>query len=863
MTDQPEAFSVDLTNCDREPIHLLGRIQSFGYLIAFSLDWMVQHVSANIAEIAGRDADDLLGLPLHEVLPPKSIHDIRDRLQGLSAGEGSERLFGVDLFGKGEVFDLAIHISDHSVVVEAERPMPPHHNSGMLIKSMIGRIERCGDLPTLYNEAVRQLRAITGFDRAMLYRFGDDGAGSIVAEAAKPGLEPFLGLNYPATDIPRQARELYVRNLTRIIADVGDETVAVVPGRNPDGSLLDLSLGVTRAVSPIHIEYLTNMGVGASFSVSIVIGGKLWGLFALHHYQPRKLSMPLRATLDLFGQIIALVIEGRLSAAARAAEEAAHDLHDRIISRLISTAPTLEQLIDFAPEFRRMIPADGFAVWAGGTVYTVGTCPFPDDLPGLARFLNRATASRVYSTSELSAVYPKAEAFVDRAAGLLAIPISRTPRDYIIFFRREVIETVTWAGDPRAKEMATGPNGARLTPRKSFEAWQETVRGKSMPWLPLELKSAEALRVAILEVLLRFNEENERLQSEASQRQELLIAELNHRVRNVLGLVRAVILRSRAGASSIDDFAATIGSRIQSLARAHDQITDASFASQSLAELIRTEAEAYVADKASRVHMSGPPIMVNARAFSTLALVIHEMVTNSAKYGALSDSRGEIRIAWHVDENDWCVIDWKEIGGPPVQAPSRRGFGSSIIERSIPHELGGQATLDWRIEGLEARFILPPTIYTLGEREGESGPPRERERPRHDKALSALGGMSALLVEDNMIMALDAEQILLENGLANVHTAMSLSDAHRLVEHETIDVAMLDINLGRETSLSLVEPLNARNIPYVFVTGYGEDLELPPMVRQGTQTIKKPYTAKDMLAALAAALAGVEARAGD
>lgn len=853
MTDQPEPFTVDLTNCDREPIHLLGRIQPFGYLVAFSMDWMIQHVSANIAEIAGKAPDDLLGMPLADLLPPRSIHDIRDRLQGLTSGEGSERLFGVDLFGNGETFDLAIHISGHSVVVEAERPMPPHHNSGMLIKNMIGRIERCGDLTALYNETVRQLRAVTGFDRVMLYRFADDGAGAVIAEAAKPDLESFLGLNYPATDIPRQARELYVRNLTRIIADVAGDTVPVVPGRNPDGSILDLSLAVTRAVSPIHIEYLNNMGVGASFSVSIVIGGKLWGLFALHHYEARRVSMQLRSTLDLFGQIVALVIEGRLASTARVAEEAAHDLHDKIISRLISTAPTLDQLIDFAPEFRRMVPADGFAVWAAGNVYTVGTCPFPDDLPGLARFLNRATASRVYSTTELSAVYPKAEAFADRAAGLLAIPISRTPRDYLIFFRREVVETVNWAGDPRSKEIATGPNGSRLTPRKSFEAWQETVRGKSRPWTQLELKSAEALRVAILEVLLRFNEENERLQSEASQRQELLIAELNHRVRNVLGLVRAVILRSRAGARSIDDFASIIGARIQSLARAHDQITDASFASQSLAGLIRTEAEAYIADKVSRVHLDGPSIMVNAKAFSTLALVFHEMVTNSAKYGALSDSRGEIRVGWHIDDNEWCVIDWKEIGGPPVQVPSRRGFGSSIIERSIPHELGGHASLNWRVQGLEARFVLPPTIYTRGA--DPEAPSREREpQVRPESALSALSGISALLVEDNMIMALDAEQILLENGLASVHTAMSLSDAHRIVDNEKLEVALLDVNLGRETSFSLIGPLNERNIPYVFVTGYGEELELPATVRPGTQTIKKPYVGKDMLAALVTAL---------
>ncbi|RAH96530.1 two-component system sensor histidine kinase/response regulator [Acuticoccus sediminis] len=851
MTDDPQAFSVDLSNCDREPIHLLGRIQAFGYLIAVSMDWMVQHVSANIAEIAGRSPDDCLGIPLSELLPSPSVHDIRDRLQGLSPGEGSERIFGIDLFGNGRRFDLAIHVSGHhSIVLEAEPCMPSATGSGILVKTMIGRIERCTTLEALHVEAVRQLRAVTGFDRVMLYRFAPDGSGSVIAEAARRGIEPFLGLNYPATDIPAQARRLYVRNRTRIIADVGAETVPVVPGVDPDGTVLDLSLSVTRAVSPIHVEYLTNMGVGASFSISIVIGGELWGLFALHHYGPRRLSMELRSTLELFGQIVALVIEGRLAKQMRLVEEAARNLHDKVVGRLVSTSPSPDELINFAADFREMIPSDGFAVWSEGRVRTVGTCPFPDDMPGLARFLNRAAASRVYVTDEISAAYPKAADFADRAAGLIAIPISRTPRDYLIFFRRELVETVTWAGDPTRKEASYGPNGPRLSPRKSFEAWQETVRGKSAPWSASERKSAEALRVAILEVLLRFNEENERLREVASQRQELLIAELNHRVRNILAVIRAVVLQSRGSATSVNDFASIIGGRIQALARAHDQITDSSFAAQSLEGLVRTEAEAYVGEKAGRFELSGPPVLVNAEAFSTLALVMHEMVTNSAKYGALSDSTGIVSVDWSLDDNAACTIDWRESGGPAVQAPTRRGFGSTIIERSIPHELGGEATLNWRLKGLEARFVLPAKVISMGSPNAAPAPAQAAA----PASPGALAGLTALLVEDNMIMALDAEQMLLEHGLGNVFTAMSLADAMRIVVEERLDVAMLDVNLGNETSFPLIEPLNAKGVPYVFVTGYGETLDLPDEAVPGTMSIKKPYSAADIVEALAAAV---------
>ncbi|NDW06156.1 HWE histidine kinase domain-containing protein [Jiella pacifica] len=854
---------LDLSNCDREPIHQLGRVQHFGYLVAISMDWIIQHVSANIAEIFGSDPDALLGVPLAEVLPQSAMHTIRGKLQLLSPNDGSERIFGADILGNGRRYDVAVHISTSSIIIEFE-PMVEHAlgngNPGSLIKAMIARIQRSETTDALFNECVRQLRAVTGFDRVMLYRFSDSGSGAVVAEALNRDLESFFGLNYPATDIPRQARRLYIRNRVRIISNVKAEDVDVVPATNPSGEPLDLSLSVTRAVSPIHIEYLKNMGVSASFSISIVIDDKLWGLFALHHYSPRHLSMEMRSTMELFGQVISLVIEGRLAKEMRVIEEAARDVHDRVVGRLVATSPTMEELVGFADDFRELIPCDGFAVWTKDFVRTIGQCPFPDDMPGITRFLNRAAASRIYATDELSSVYPKAHEFTGRAAGLLAIPISRSPRDYLIFFRKEIVETVNWAGRPDEKPVEFGPNGPRLTPRKSFEAWQETVRDKSRPWSASELKAAEALRVSILEVLLRFNEEAERQQNLATQRQELLIAELNHRVRNILSLMRALVVQSRTSAKSVDDFSAIIGGRIQALARAHDQITDDKYQAQSLRSIIQTEIEAYVGHKVTRVHLNGPPVLVEAKTFSTLALVFHEMVTNSAKYGALSDSLGEIDIVWRVDENDSCEIRWRESGGPAVQPPSRRGFGTTIIERSIPHDLGGEVSIEYHLAGVRGRFLLPPQSFWLADETNSNSPlpGEEGTALTHDATQTLvdarLAGKSALIVEDNMIISLDAEQMLLDNGAARVLTAMSVKEAKRIVEGETLDVALLDVNLGGETSFALAPVLKQRGVPFVFVTGYGEKLDLPEEVDREVEAIKKPFAADQLIAALDRAL---------
>ncbi|MEF2073386.1 HWE histidine kinase domain-containing protein [Consotaella aegiceratis] len=857
MNDAPiPPYHVDLTNCDREPIHLLGGIQNFGFLLAVSSDWLIERVSANIGEFINCDPHLVLGEPVTELLPAQAIHAIRGRLQLLSTPDATERLYAFDLMEDGRRFDIAVHTTGPSIIIEAEPATQWHSvNPGTLVKGMVARVQRQESLDGLYRECVRQLRAITGFDRVMLYRFGPAGDGHVIAESAKSGIGSFLGLHYPASDIPIQARALYVRNQIRIIADINAQPVPIVPELDPHRQPLDLSLSVLRSVSPIHIEYLKNMGVGASLSISIVIDGKLWGLFALHHYSARHLSLELRSTAELFGQMISLIIEGRLYKEQQAAEELARDLHDRFVSKIVAATPSVEALADFSDELREMIPCDGFAVWSKGTGRTFGRCPPESALPALARFLNQAGAGRIYTTDFLSEVHSPAADYVEEAAGLLSIPISRSPRDYLMFFRREIIQTVTWAGNPESKEMVTGPNGPRLTPRKSFEEWKETVRGHSEAWTSPEIRAAEALRVSILEVLLRFNEETERQQTLAAQRQELLIAELNHRVRNILSLIRALVAQSKPGASGIDEFSSIISGRIQALARAHDQVTSANYSTTSLREIVETEVMAYLSQKVGRVRMGGPLLYIEAKAFPTLALVFHEMVTNSAKYGALSDSAGEVHLTWHVDDGGCCQLEWREQGGPAVQPPKRRGFGTTIIERSIPHDLGGEARIDYKLAGLEARFVLPPQVFRLEQAPHKlSQQTRKMEQSRNSSTQpNALSGLTGLIVEDNMIIALDAEQTMVEHGMRAVFTAADVAEGRRIIEQEAVDIALLDVNLGSESSFPLVADLNAKGVPFIFATGYGEQLELPSDAANA-ETIKKPFSSEQLVTAIVAAL---------
>ncbi|WP_238279387.1 HWE histidine kinase domain-containing protein, partial [Methylobacterium goesingense] len=526
-----------------------------------------------------------------------------------------------------------------------------------------------------------------------------------------------------------------------------------------------------------------------------------------------------------------------------AQEGRSREIHTRLMSALASGGTSLEELSGFLDELSGIVPCDGIGLWVNGEVTLQGATPTAEEFAGLVRFLNRTAASRPYAIDEIGRVHEPGRDFTERAAGMLAIPVSRTPRDFLVFFRSEVSRTVTWAGNPE-KPAIPGTNGVRLTPRKSFEAWREVVHGRSLPWAEVELRAAEALRVTLLEVILRLTDSAEKERKGAQERQELLIAELNHRVRNILNLIRGVVTQSRSSELSGEEFAALVGSRIQALARAHDQITTSNWGPGSLRNLILLEAGAYLGEKADRLVLDGADVLLEPQAFSTMALVVHEMMTNSAKYGALCDRHGRVDIRWERDALDYLVLHWRESGGPTVQAPKRRGFGTTIIERSIPYELQGEAEIRYELTGVEARFSLPP-VYLRAAPPASASPVRRKE-PLIPLQLTG----TVLVVEDNMIIALEAEEVLTALGAETVDMAASTRDALRLIEASPPDRALLDVNLGSETSIPVARRLAELGIPYAFATGYGESFRIPSDL--GTvPVVKKPYDADALRRAFA------------
>ncbi|MBD59088.1 MAG: histidine kinase [Citromicrobium sp.] len=844
------ASQVDLTSCDREPIHQLGAIQPFGAMLVVSTDNFIAHFSQNATDFLGLKGIEQ-GARLGDVLSPDALQALQGAAARLEEPEDTERLFALSLDDDpARRFDCSIHRSGGQLMIEFERHDPAGFGNHIAsIRPMMAGLDAIEGVDALCDAAAQRLKALLEFDRVMVYRFHPDGTGEVIAEAREREIDSFSGLRYPKSDIPAQARELYLRNRLRIISNVNDTPVPVVP-RTHFGEPLDLSLSTLRSVSPIHIEYLRNMGVRASLSISIIVRGRLWGLFACHHYRPRVLPFSNRTAAEVFSQIFSLTLDRALHDQGTARRALGQNLHERLMTRLAGGASLRDTLTQVGTSIGDSIPHDGASIFIDGEYVATGHAPTEEEFRELLPMLHSGPAGRILASSQLTRGMDAAKPFAARAAGALIIPVSRSPRDYFVLWRRELKQVVTWAGNPE-KPVEDGANGDRVSPRKSFAAWQQTVEGRSADWTQPELDLAETLRITLLEVILRLTDAAAQDRKRAGEQQDLLIAELNHRVRNILNLIRGLVNQSRHETGDAVTLTKLIGGRIGALAAAHDNLTRDNWGPTSLKKLIADEADAYLGAKTSRLSVEGRDVLIVPQAYTVLALVLHEMITNSAKYGSLSDHSGDLLITLDRQENGDLELGWKERGGPPVKAPERRGFGSTIIDKSIPHELQGEARVDFALSGVEACFVIPARYLQDAEKEHEMA-----DQVDHGEETPEGGGEAdlperVLLIEDNMIIALDTEEMLRELGVSEVLVSASVTQALRAIEADKPDFAVLDFNLGEESSEPVARELARHDVPFVLATGYSaKEVRFEELGARAI--IKKPYDKSDLAKVLSA-----------
>jgi two-component sensor histidine kinase/CheY-like chemotaxis protein len=422
---------------------------------------------------------------------------------------------------------------------------------------------------------------------------------------------------------------------------------------------------------------------------------------------------------------------------------------------------------------------------------------------------------------------------------MLALPLSDTGRDWVLLLRDEVIRHVTWGGKP---EHIVHRRTGRLSPRRSFEAWQEVVRGHCEPWTPLEIELAGLLRLRLLEVLLAHREQRELASArQAARQQSLLVRELNHRVRNMLGLIKGLVHQTAKGSTSAVDLAARIDDRVHALSRAYTQIERASWQPASLQALVLDETRAF--SEPGQVSVSGDAVLLEPSAYLAFALVMHELATNARKYGALSVPEGRLSVHWQIRPGPELAVSWCESHGPTVEPPTRRGFGTRVIHQALSHQMRGHARLHFDPAGLRADMTV-----ARGFVKGMAGQPRLAQA-RPPPAPHELP-KRVLVVEDELLIAMLAETMLQQLGCTQVVLAGSCDEALQALARQRFDAALLDVNLGEQTSAPVAVRLAALGVPVVLATGYAPTDRLPAPLA-GLPRICKPYAA----AALAVALA--------
>lgn len=537
MHDSPPFGQADLSNCERELIHLAGSIQPHGVLLVLAeADGRVLQVSANCEALIGLPAERLLqqslavlggdleaqvrqlarhpGLgdpqPFQAHTQANTQENTQENTQdNIQAGAQVRRHFGL-LHRVAAQQVLVLELEPAPASGGLSSPAPDDDALSGHLAAAVQRFTQAASIGVLGDSIVQSVREITGYDRVMVYKFDPDGHGKIIAEARHARLDTLLGHHYPATDIPQRARELYLRNRVRVLVDVHAQAAPLLPQRMPPaigepaaGVDLDMSMSTLRSMSPLHLQYLKNMGVTGTLVVSLVREGRLWGLIAAHHYSARALSPTLRSVCDLLAEVAAT----RIAAIENYAHAQVAILVRRLEQRLVEATSTEGdwRLALFRNPRTLLMPLDatGAALFHDGEWLTSGEVPSTPELRALLQWVDGQYDEAPFASSAVARANPAFDSLTPTASGVLAVKLSSQRPDYLMWFRKEQLRSVTWAGDPAKPVVDNNP--LELSPRRSFAAWSEIVRGTALPWSGAELLLARAVGVSLVDIIVQVN----------------------------------------------------------------------------------------------------------------------------------------------------------------------------------------------------------------------------------------------------------------------------------------------------------------------------------------------------------------------
>ena len=839
-----------LQNCADEPVHIPGFIQDFGWILAYSIETQnIAYISDNAAAALNRPLTDVLGQHVRDVLGREIWHGLQNAVATRETEHERVIIGSWSCNDDGPAWLAAAWQSGAYIVVEFEEKSDEALLSVQEMQAqanLIGKIQGVSDIQSLLDLTTRQLRHLTGYDRVMVYKFDPNWNGEVVAEAHTNAVEPYLGLHFPNYDIPSQARAIMARIPLRLIADIDDGGVPI-SAANPDLPPLDITLGETRGTSPVHMQYLRNMGIRATMTLSIVLEGELWGMISFHHRRARVTPGPIRlilkSFLDVFCLKLGLLSERNFTALSDKVDRLQQELHT-----MISEEPKLTDLLDaLGSTIQDTFQACGFYIRSDQGEYAHGQVPAPEFIEELVATLPNEKGSSLFSDNIAKDLFD-GNTRIAPIAGVAAVFHSN---DWLLLiFRAEAAQTVSWAGDPK-KQVEFVDGNARLTPRGSFSTFLAQTEGKARPWTREDQILAGRLWPLLSAAL--SSEQKRRYMKDLHRQQELMIDELNHRVRNILALVQSVSTEAKKSQSSLESYSMAIEARIRALAAAHTIGSGSSAKQVDVAEIILQEATPYENEAKSRVAISGVRMAIMSELAPIFALTIHELMTNAAKYGALSNSTGTVSIhmAMHDDHLD---ISWRESGGPPVHTPNRTGFGTTLVKRAVPYELGGKSSHSFAPDGVKAVISLPKGIIAeSAPNEPSSYEPLEfgPDAISWPKVPAAMTDGTALVLEDNFMISEGVVNQLRGLGFDRIEAAADPDVAMECIEDEMPSLAVLDVNLGKgRNSLPIAEFLLDNGVPIIFVTGYGELSTMTPRLSKQI-VLTKPIDTLELVHAIA------------
>lgn len=854
-----------LEHCAREPIHIPGSIQPHGLLLALrEPDCVITHASAGASRLSASGAE-----PSHQPLQA-FLGDLFEPIEaGLRQCELSNRPCGIARVAgpTGEQWDVLAHRHDGRLILEFE-PAPDAAEVDRIHERLsieTARLEQMQGVDQLFNAAAAAVSRLSGYEKVMIYQFDEEWNGTVIAEVAPPDMDAYLGLRFPASDIPSQARELYRLNPIRLIADVNYTPLPVID-LTQRGQALDLSYAVLRSVSPIHIEYLKNMHVAASTSISIIRDSRLWGLIACHHRTPRYMPQVTRVACAVLAQLVSQLLavmetrqEAQFAAQVRAVQA-------RLIEHVASRDHLMDAITECEDDLLRLVNAEGAAVCMDGELRLIGRTPTAEQVAALAEWL-RARESPVVHTDWLAGEYPQAQAFSQCAGGFVGMMLSNVYRRYLMWFRPAMVQTVRWAGDPHKPVLS----GAQLHPRKSFAVWQERVGHKALPWREAELEAVTSLRQALLDTLLRKTEEA------AARAKDQFLAVLSHELRTPLSpvLTAASALEGDVQLSpEVRDLMRVIRRNVELETRLIDDLLDLTRISKgklvlnrevldfhTLIEHTLEVCEQDLHEKGIRVnvlmqadarHVNGDP--------ARLQQVLWNILKNAIKF---TPPNGKITLR----------TDNPSAGHVRVQIIDT---GAGIDLQALPEifnafEQGGRRITS-RYGGLGLGLAIAKTMVELhsGRIEAHSDGPghgatftvelptakparRTPEVTQTSPAAASGEKISILLVEDHSDTARVMARLLMQFGY-DVQIAQNLATARAAAQSRTFDVVISDLGLPDGSGNDLMQELrDMYQIKGIALTGWGMEEDIRRSKEAGfSRHITKPVDFQSLQAAIRA-----------